>query len=55
MYYGTYAVKLTGSTWDTQLGSNLYFEPVMQLTWAGSKYSAEPGSLLHIEPVVLFA
>ena len=44
MHYGTYAVNQTGSTWQTELnltelGSNQYFEPVMQLTWVGSKYS----------------
>ena len=43
----------TGSMWQTDLGSDLYFEPVVQLTWVGSKYSAEPDSILHV--VVLFA
>ena len=55
MHHGTYAVNQTGSMWHTELGSNLYFEPVVQLTWVGSKYCAEPGSILHAEPVVLFA
>ena len=30
---------------QTELGSDLYFEPVVQLTWVGSKYSVEPGSI----------
>ena len=41
--------------WNTELGSNLYFEPGVQLTCVGSKYSVEPGSILHVEPVVLCA
>ena len=40
---------------QTELGSDLYFEPVVQLTWVGSNYSFEPGSIMHVEPVVLFA
>ena len=55
MHYGTYAVNQTGSMWQTDLGSDLYFEPVVQLTWVGSKYSVKPSSILHVEPVVLFA
>ena len=56
MHNGTYAVNQTGSMWHTELGSNLYFEPVVQLTWVGSKYivlNIEHGSILHVEPVVL--
>ena len=53
MHHGTYAVNQTGLTWQTELVSNLYFEPVVQLTWIGSKYSIEPGSILYVEPVVL--
>ena len=55
MHHGTYAVNETGSTWHTELGSNPYFEPVLQLTWIGSKYSIEPCSILYVEPIVLFA
>ena len=55
MHHGTYAVNQTGSTWHTDLGSNLYFEPVVQLSWEGSKYSVEPGSILYVEPCVLLA
>ena len=53
MHHGTYAVNQTG--WQTGLVSNLYFEPVVQLTWIGSKYCIEPGLVLYIEPFVLFA
>ena len=49
MHDGTYAVSQTGSTWHTELGSDLYFEPGVQLTWVGSKYSVEPGSILHVD------
>ena len=55
MHQETYAANQTGSTWHTELGYNLYFEPVVQLTWVGSKYIAGPDSILHVEPVVLFA
>ena len=55
MHHGNYALNQKGSTWHTELGYNLYFEPVVQLTWVGLKYSVEPGSILHVEPVVLFA
>ena len=55
MHHGTYAVNQTGLTWETDLVSYLYFEPVVQLTSIGSKYSIEPGSILYVEPVVLFA
>ena len=55
MHHGTYAVNQTGLTWQTGLVSNLYFESVVQLTWVGSKYCIEPGSILYVEPVVLFA
>ena len=55
MHHGIYAVNHTGSTEQTELGSDLYFEPVVQLTWIGSKYSVETGSIRHVEPVVLFA
>ena len=53
MHHGTYAVNHTGSTGQTELGSDLYFEPVVQHTWVGSKYSVEPGSILHVELVCL--
>ena len=39
---------------ETELGSNLYFEPVVQLNREGPKYSAEPGLILPVEPAVLF-
>ena len=55
MHHGTYAVNQTGSTGHNELGSNPYFEPVLQLTWVNSKYSVEPVSILHVESVVLFA
>ena len=55
MHHGTYAVKQTGSMWHIELGYKLYIEPVVQLTWVGSKYIAGPDSILHVEPVVLFA
>ena len=55
MHHGTYAVNHTGSTGQTELGSGLYSEPVVQLTWVGSMFSVEPGSIIHVEPVVLFA
>ena len=55
MHYGTDAVNQTGSMWHTELGSNLYFEPVVQLTWVGLKYSVGPGSILHSEPVAMLA
>ena len=55
MHHGTYAVNQTGSTWHTELGSNPYFEPVLQLTWVSSNYIVESGSILHVESVVLFA
>ena len=55
MHHGTYAVNQTGSTWYTELGSNTYFEPVLQLTWVNSKYNVEPGSIINIESAVLFA
>ena len=55
MHHGTYAVNHTDLTGQTELGSGLYFEPVVQLTWVGSKCSVEPGSIMHIEPVVLSA
>ena len=48
------AVNQTGSTCYTELGCKLYFEPVVQLTWVGSKYSVEPCSILHVKPVVVF-
>ena len=51
MHHGTYAVNQTGSTWHTELCSNLYFER----TWVCLKYSFEPGSILNVKPVVLFA
>ena len=54
MHHGTYAVNHTGSTEQNEIGSDLYFEPVVQLTWVGSKFSVEPGSTMHVEPVVLF-
>ena len=54
MHHGTYAVDRTGLTWQIELDPNLYFEPVVHLTRIGSKYSIEPGSLLYVEPVVLF-
>ena len=55
MHHRTYAVNHTGSTGQTELGSDLFFEPVVQLNWVCSKYSVEPGSILHVESVVLFA
>ena len=55
MHYRTYALNETGSTWLAEFGFNLYFQLVVQLRWVGSKYGAEPGSILHVEPVVLFA
>ena len=55
MHHGTHAVNHTGSIGQTKIGSELYFEPVVQLTWVGSKCSVEPGSIMHIEPVVLSA
>ena len=51
MRHGTYTVNQTGSTWNTELGSNLYFEPAF---FVCSKYSFEPRSIMHAEPVVLF-
>ena len=50
-----YAVNPTSLTWQTELVSNLYFEPVVQRTWIVSKYSVEPGSIMLVESVVLFA
>ena len=55
MHRGTYAVNQTGLTWQSGLVSNLYFESVVQLTCIGSKYNIEPGSILYVEPLVLFA
>ena len=55
MYHGTYAVNHTGPTGQTELGSNLYFEPVVQVTWVSPKYSVECGTILQVEPVVLIA
>ena len=52
MHHGNYALNQTGSTWHTELGSKPFFKPVVQLTWVGSTYSVEPGSILHVEPVV---
>ena len=46
---------MSKSTGQTELGSDLYSEPVVQLTWVGSNYSVEPGSIMDVEPVVLFA
>ena len=48
-------INQTGLTWQIGLVSNLYFESVVQLAWVGLKYSVEPVSILHVEPVVLFA
>ena len=55
MHHGTYAANQACLMWQTELGFNLYFEPVLQLTWIGSKYSVQPGSILYVEPVVMFA
>ena len=55
MQHGTHVATRIGSTWQTELGPDLYFEPVLQLTWLGSKYSIEPGLILHVESVVYFA
>ena len=55
MHHGTCAVKQTGLTWQTELVSNLHFDLVMPLTWIGSKYSIEPGLILYVVSVVLFA
>ena len=55
MHHGTYAVNQAGLMWQTELVSNQYLEPVVQLTWVGSKYCIEPGSILYVEHVVLFA
>ena len=32
MHHGTYSVNHTGTTGQTELGSDLYFEPVVQFT-----------------------
>ena len=45
MHQGSYAVNQTGLNWPTELVSKLNFEPVVQLTWIGSKYNVEPAVL----------
>ena len=33
---------------ETELGPNLYFEPVVKLTGIGRKYSVQFGSILYV-------